>query len=197
MIKNVILDMGNTLLLFSPDVSVNKYCSSDEEKSCVRRALFEGEEWILADAGKISDKDKFDKVKHKVPEKYHAALKNCAENFDICFKPLDGANEFCDYIKNKGYGIYILSNASDKFYEYFQRWKKLDYFTGYVVSCDIHMLKPSEEIYKYLLNKYKLKAEECLFIDDIEKNIEGAKKVGMKAEIFKHNYDEIIKKYNL
>ena len=59
------------------------------------------------------------------------------------------------------------------------------------------MLKPSEEIYKYLLNKYKLKAEECLFIDDIEKNIEGAKKVGMKAEIFKHNYDEIIKKYNL
>ena len=90
-----------------------------------------------------------------------------------------------------------MSNASDKFYEYFQRWKKLDYFTGYVVSCDIHMLKPNEEIYRYLLDKYKLKAEECLFIDDLEANIEGAKKVGIKGEVFKQNYDEIIKKYNL
>ena len=59
------------------------------------------------------------------------------------------------------------------------------------------MLKPSEEIYRYLLDKYKLKAEECLFIDDLEANIEGAKKVGMKGEVFKQNYDEIIKKYNL
>ena len=72
----------------------------------------------------------------------------------------------------------------------------MDYFTGYVVSCDIHMLKLNEEIYRYLLNKYNLKAEECLFVDDVEKNVEGAKKVGMK-ETFKHNYDEIIKKYNL
>ena len=59
------------------------------------------------------------------------------------------------------------------------------------------MLKPDEEIYRYLLNKYDLKAEECLFIDDVDTNVEGAKKVGMKDEIFKNNYDEIIKKYNL
>ena len=197
MIKNVILDMGNTLLKFDPNVSLNKFCSSEEEKVNVRKALFDSKEWILGDKGEISDKDRFDKVKHYIPEKYHKALKNCSEHYDICFEPFEGTNEFCDYIKNKGYGIYVLSNASDKFYEYFQRWKKLDYFTGYVVSCDIHMLKPSEEIYRYLLDKYKLKAEECLFIDDLEANIEGAKKVGMKGEVFKQNYDEIIKKYNL
>ena len=34
----------------------------------------------MSDAGEISDKDKFEKVKHKVPEKYHESLKNCAEN---------------------------------------------------------------------------------------------------------------------
>ena len=176
MIKNVILDMGNTLLRFAPDVSLNKFCSSEEEKANVRKALFDSKEWIMGDAGEISDKDRFDKVKHYIPEKYHEALKNCSEHYDICFEPLPGANEFCDY---------------------FQRWKKLDYFTGYVVSCDIHMLKPNEEIYRYLLDKYKLKAEECLFIDDLEANIEGAKKVGIKGEVFKQNYDEIIKKYNL
>ena len=111
--------------------------------------------------------------------------------------PLKGAKEFCDYLKNKGYRLYVLSNASDKFYIYFPRFLPLDYFTGYVVSCDIHMLKPNEEIYKHILEKYNLKAEESLFIDDIEKNVEGAKKVNINAEVFKGDYDAIIKKYNL
>ena len=111
--------------------------------------------------------------------------------------PLKGAKEFCDYIKNKGYGIYILSNASDKFYEYFPKFLPLDYFTGYVVSSDIHMLKPNENIYRYILDKYNLKAEECLFIDDKDYNVEGAKKLNIKAEIFKDDYNAIITKYNL
>ena len=59
------------------------------------------------------------------------------------------------------------------------------------------MLKPGEEIYKYILNKYNLKAEECLFVDDLEANVEGVKKVGLYAEVFKNDYDALIKKYNL
>ena len=59
------------------------------------------------------------------------------------------------------------------------------------------MLKPSEEIYRHILNKYNLKAEECLFVDDLEANVEGAKKVGLHAEVFKNDYDALIKKYNL
>ena len=197
MIKNVFLDMGNVLLNFDPGYSINKYCKTQEEKDIVRKALFEGEEWIKSDAGEISDKDKFEKVKHKVPEKYHESLRQCAENWDLCMTPLKGAKEFCDYLKNKGFGIYILSNASDKFYIYFPRFLPLEYFTGIVVSSDIHMLKPNEDIYNYILNKYKLKAEESLFIDDREENVEGAKKVNINGEVFKNDYDAIIKKYNL
>ena len=111
--------------------------------------------------------------------------------------PFKGAKEFCEYIKNKGYGIYILSNASDRFHQYFPRFLPLDFFNGVVVSSDIHMIKPYEGIYKYILEKYKLNPEECLFIDDRLENIEGAKKVNIKVELFKNNYDEIIKKYNL
>ena len=197
MIKNILPDMGNVLLTFNPDIPLNEFCESEEEKQSIRKAYFDGEEWLKTDYGDIKDKDLVDAIKHKVPEKYHETLKKVAANYDIHMVPFEGAKEFCDYIKNKGYGIYILSNASDKFYEYFQRWKKLDYFTGYVVSCDIHVIKPDEKIYRHILEKYKLNAEECLFIDDVEVNVEGAKKVGMKAEIFKENYDEIIKKYNL
>ena len=51
--------------------------------------------------------------------------------------------------------------------------------------------------YINILDKYKLNPEKCLFIDDREENIEGARKVNIKVELFKSNYDEIIKKYNL
>ena len=51
--------------------------------------------------------------------------------------------------------------------------------------------------FSIFLNKYNLKAEECLFIDDKDYNIEAAKKLNFKAEVFQENFDEIIKKYNL
>ena len=73
----------------------------------------------------------------------------------------------------------------------------MDFFNGIVLSSDIHILKPNEDIFKYILNKYNLKAEECLFIDDKDYNIEAAKKLNFKAEVFQENFDEIIKKYNL
>ena len=83
----------------------------------------------------------------KTTENYYESLKNCAENWHICTTPLKGAKEFYNYVKNKGYGIYVLSNASDKFYDYFPNFLPLDFFNGIVLSSDIHILKPNEEIF--------------------------------------------------
>ena len=192
MIKNVVLDMGNVLLDFNPEFVMNTFCSSEEEKAVIRKELFEAPEWLMADRGDIKDKDRFELIKDRVPEKYHEALRKCADNWDICMDPLDGAAEFCDYVKKNGYGIYILSNASDIFYDYFPRFLPLDYFDGVFVSSDYHMLKPDVEIYKTFLDKYGLKGEECLFIDDREDNVAGAQKAGMNTFRFLGDYKAII-----
>ena len=107
MIKNVVLDMGNVLLDFNPEFVMNTFCSSDEEKEIIERELFNGPEWALGDKGDIKDKDRFDLVKVRVPEKYHESLKKCADNWDVCMNPLEGAREFCEYVKDHGYGIYV------------------------------------------------------------------------------------------
>ena len=52
---------------------------------------------------------------------------------------------------------------------------------GKVVSYQIHAIKPEPEIYLYLLEKYNLKAEECLFFDDRAQKVEGAEKLGIQA----------------
>ena len=46
------------------------------------------------------------------------------------------------------------------------------------------MLKPHAEIYERLCEKFDLKAEECLFVDDLQANIDGAKAVGMEGYCF-------------
>lgn len=192
MIKNVVLDMGNVLLDFNPEVSLDMYCSSEEEKDIIRRELFKSPEWLMADKGLIKDRDKFDHVKDKIPAKYHEALKNCVDNWYICMVPLEGAGKFCQSIKDKGLGIYVLSNASDVFYDYFPKFLPLDYFDGVFVSAEYLLLKPEVDIYRRFLKEYGLKAEECLFVDDTMRNVEGARLAGMNAVQFKGDYDEVL-----
>ena len=192
MIKNIVLDMGNVLLDFNPDFVLDQFCSSEEEKDIIRKELFEGPEWLLGDRGDIKDKDRFDLVKVRVPEKYHEALRNCADHWDICMDPLDGAREFCEYVKDHGYGIYVLSNASDLFYTYFPKFLPLDFFNGVFVSSDYLMLKPDLEIYEKFLEVQGLKADECLFIDDREENVLGAQKAGMNTFRFMGDHKKVI-----
>ena len=45
------------------------------------------------------------------------------------------------------------------------------------------MVKPDREIYDLILNRYHLKPEECLFIDDLEPNVKAAQAVGINTYI--------------
>ena len=85
-------------------------------------------------------------------------------------------------LKEKGYKIYLLSNYSEELLHVHTKGAKfLNVLDGGVVSYQVHVLKPDREIYEILLEKYSLKAEECLFFDDRMDNVEGAKKVGIQA----------------
>ena len=57
-------------------------------------------------------------------------------------------------------------------------------FDGIVVSGAEKLIKPDPKIYRLLLERYRLNAADCLFIDDVLKNVEGARAVGMQAVQF-------------
>jgi len=191
MIKNIILDMGNVLLKYDPEVSLDLYCSSGEEKDIIRKELFEGPEWVMGDMGTIRDCERYDLVKKRVPQKHWEALKKCCDGWDICMEPVEGAREFCEYAKAQDFRVFVLSNASDLFYKYFKRFMPLDFFDGVIVSCDIHKIKPDKEIYEYVLESYGLNAGECLFVDDRPENVIGAQTVGMRAYEFRNDFEVI------
>ena len=46
------------------------------------------------------------------------------------------------------------------------------------------MIKPQREIYQLLLDRYGLKAQECVFLDDTEKNLPTAEELGIRTVLF-------------
>ena len=194
MIKNIIFDMGNVLLRYDPEVCLNRFVKREEDRALIRRELFEGPEWVQGDLGHITDEQRFDGVSRRVPQELHTELRQCAEQWHMCMEPVHGAKEFCAYAKEQGYRLYVLSNASSSFYQYFPRFAPFEYFDGLVVSCDIHIVKPDIRIYRYLLETYGLAPEECFFIDDMAANVEGARKAGISGAVFDGDFEEIRKK---
>lgn len=61
----------------------------------------------------------------------------------------------------------------------------LDTFDHLTWSCELDMLKPEPEIYQHTLDKLGVRAEEALFLDDREENVEGARRVGLHALLFR------------
>lgn len=197
MIKNIVLDMGNVLMDYDPQVPLNAFVERETDRILINRELFCGSEWVLRDLGNITREEMFERVGKRVPLPLHEQLRRCVYEWQICMTPIQAAQDFCAYIRERGYGMYVLSNASSTFYEYFPRFSPLEYFDGVLVSSDIHMIKPDVKIYEYFLHKYGLKAEECLFIDDREDNIAGAKQAGMQGIVFKNDFHAIKEKFGL
>ncbi len=191
MIKNIIFDMGNVLLDYDPEVCLRHFVEKEEDRAWIRRELFQGPEWIEGDLGHLKDEERFDGVSLRVPKRLHRELRQCVEQWHMCMQPVPGAKEFCSDAKEKGYRLYVLSNASNSFYQYFPRFAPLDYFDGIVVSCDIHIIKPDIRIYQYLLNQFHLLPDECFFIDDVAANIEGARKAGIRGAVFQRDFEEM------
>lgn len=191
MVKNIVFDMGNVLVHYDPQLVLNRFCDTEEEKTVIYRELFRGEDWVKTDLGLITDEELFELVKKRVPGEMHGKLKECVEHWDVCLSPVDGAKAFLEKVRKKGYHTYVISNASYRFHDYFPVFYNVEEFEGIVVSADLHIIKPDARIYRYLLDTYHLNPEECLFLDDVEANVEGAKAVGMQSLRFHNNYDEI------
>ena len=87
-------------------------------------------------------------------------------------------------LKNNGYPIYLLSNATPRFFDRYLDIPAFEFFDGFFISSCYKLLKPNKEIYEAFCNKFSLKSEECFFIDDLEANIKGAKDYGMSGFVF-------------
>jgi 2-haloacid dehalogenase len=99
--------------------------------------------------------------------------------------PIPGTADIVWELKKQGKPVYCITNFSvDKLNRARERFEVLNAFDGIVVSGEVRLLKPDAAIYQRLLDDHGLEAADTLFIDDVEKNVEGARRVGMSAVRF-------------
>lgn len=94
--------------------------------------------------------------------------------------------EVLDIIKNlhKNYKVYLLSNTTEMSHLHNSKTGIYDYFDDVFMSYRLGMKKPNPEIYKHVISSIGLKPEECIFVDDDEKNLETAKQIGIVIILF-------------
>ena len=192
MIRNILFDMGQVMMKFDEDFFIARLGITDpEDKKVLKEEVFNSVEWVRMDRGTLTDVEAYDIIKERLPERLRPAAEKLLLHWFEPVVSIEGMAEFVKELKDKGYGIYLLSNASHRQKEYWRNVAGNELFDGSVVSCDYHIQKPQPEIYSIILEKYGLKADECAFIDDFKLNCEGAYCCGMHPVIFRQDISKI------
>ncbi len=101
-------------------------------------------------------------------------------------------NELLDFIlANKDKYVYgvITNNYKEAEEVILKKYQVPKFYTIFVSSADIGVLKPDRKIYEFVLKRVNLPADQCLFIDDSEKNVAIAQKLGIPTVIFQGQKD--------
>ena len=184
MIKNIIFDVGNVLLEYRWLGALCDTGIDEETGKVLGPQIFEIDGlWTAFDAGDISLEDLIEEYGKRFPQykKYIAEFITKAERMVITRPEVW---EKVHILKEKGYGIYLLSNYSDYLFNIHTKGADfLNDLSGRIVSYEVHEVKPYPAIYNILLEKYNLDASECIFLDDRPENIEAGEQLGIKGVI--------------
>lgn len=185
MIKNIILDVGRVLVAWQPKQLWKEWGFSDETVKVLAKALFDSGVWNETDRGVLSDEEFLTLAIRQAPE-YEKEILKFWNNVDKAIWQLPYAKEWIRAMKKAGYHVYILSNYGSWTYEK-TREDALSFLNdvdGAIFSYQVKQIKPNPDIFQSLFEKFSLQPQECVFLDDLPANIEGAKNVGMHGIVF-------------
>lgn len=78
----------------------------------------------------------------------------------------------------------LISNAWSGLRSVLEKEKLIDVFDTVIISAEVGMTKPEPGIFRLALEQAKVKAEEAVFVDDVQVNIDGCQEVGMRGVLF-------------
>lgn len=181
MTNNIVFDLGNVLISFVPSEYLKKKNYPDNIINTILADIFHSEEWKLLDNGDMTTPEAIESIAMKSSLKREEIALIFTLRRDIMF-PLDLNVRLLPELKKRGYRLFYLSNFPlDVFEEVRNDYYFFRHFDGGVISSEVKLSKPDVRIYRFLLEHYSLKAEECLYIDDSEINVRAAESAGMKG----------------
>lgn len=185
MIRNIIFDIGNVLTDFRWKEFLSDRGFSEEMTARIARASVLTPLWDEVDRG-VWDMEKLMQEFIRRDPEIASELRLAFDNVKGMVTKRDYAIPWIQRLKTHGYKVYYLSNFSIKACEDCQdALDFIPFMDGGILSCREKVIKPDAEIYRILLSRYSLKAEESVFIDDTGKNVDAAEALGIHGICFK------------
>jgi len=182
MIKAIIFDYGNVICYFTNEIFVEKIAKiAGKTPEVIKKLIYQD-----SDVGK-----RFESGQLSGQQFYEELSQICGINVPYLelktiyskdkYIRVEGTKELIEKLKTN-YKVSLLSNTSEWDWDYMvESAPEILTFETISTSFGAKAMKPKKEIFEDALAKLNLKAEECVFVDDILEYVEAAKELGFEA----------------
>jgi HAD superfamily hydrolase (TIGR01509 family) len=181
----IIFDVGNVLYGWDPDSFLVRQIADDSERLRFIEdvGLWDWHETL--DAGRPYDEAAAE-LSEKFPEYAHLIAAWSDRFGETITGPVPGVHAIVEALDARGVPLFAITNFSADFWAPFHAREKAFFgrFRDIVVSGEVKLLKPDPAIYYLALDRFRLRPDEALFVDDRAINVEAAAAVGMRAHLF-------------
>jgi 2-haloacid dehalogenase len=184
-ISAIIFDLGGVLIDWNPAYVFDKMFDSEEKKKHFFEYICTPDWNEKQDAGRpIKEATEELLVKHPEWKEYIEAYYGRWR--EMLGGPIHDTVQIFKELKQSGkYKIYALTNwSAETFPIALELYDFLHWFDGRLVSGEEKMRKPFPEFYQLMLDRFKLKPSETLFIDDSVRNVKAAAEIGIHTIAF-------------
>lgn len=183
MARHLVLDIGNVICAWRPERVVADCVPDAGRRDDVMAATIGHPDWLALDRGTLEVDDAIARALARVDVEA-AWVEAIYRRTPPSLVPIDDTVTAMHEVHEAGRAIYVLSNMARHAADYLLEHR--DCFrlcTGIVMSCDTGHIKPEPGIYRYLCDTHDLQPADCFFVDDMAKNIEGARAVGLDGAV--------------
>lgn len=194
-IKNILFDMGGVLINLDRMEAVrafealgfadiNNYLGDYGQQGA----------FLALEEGSISVEQFYDRIRTHIPA---ATDEQIADAFMQFLRGLPVSKlEMLRKLKAKGYRLMLLSNTNPVMYpricETYFRQEGLtinDYFDDIFLSYELGAIKPDAKIFRMVIERSGVMADETLFIDDSQANLDASVRFGFETYLAPQNQD--------
>ncbi len=195
MVRNIVFDMGMVLMDYHPLAASRAIAPDEEGAQKIFEALFRCPEWAMTDEGTLSLEGLVPvAVANLTDPALQALIPPLVAGMPWnVLSPIEAMRGVPGRLRDRGFGVYLLSNASEMVSKHLDIVPDITRFSGVVISCVEKLVKPDPAIYRLLTDRYGLSPSECLFVDDIQKNVEGAVAEGWHGYVHDGDADKLVR----
>jgi 2-haloacid dehalogenase len=176
----VIFDLGGVLVDWDPRYFYRKLFKDDEAAMEDFLTNICSPDWNLQQDGGRTFAEAAEILKHEHPGKTEL-IDAWLPGYPEMLKGLiPGTETILRDLHQRKVRTYALSNwSAETFHHALDRFDFFKYFHGRLISGDVQMLKPDPRIFQLLFERFHVEPSESIYVDDVLKNVEAARKLGM------------------